>query len=94
MKTARDHLASQSVIPAPPPDATHVLLWEPYGPSRARWVLVPLDGSPDDVAAFLDGPPDLHPGKLLEEVAGALGRPVRLSQIEADGEAAYYVTLA
>ena len=93
MKTVRDHLASQSAVPAPPPGATYALVWEPYGSSRARWALVALDGSPNDEAAFLDGTPGIHPGELLERVSALLGCPVRLSsRIEVDGEVAYYVT--
>ena len=92
MTTIRDDIASQSAVPAPPPGATHALVWEPYGPSRPRWALVALDGSPDDEAAFLDGPPDLHPGELLEGVAALLGCPVWLSLVEVDGDVGYYVT--
>jgi hypothetical protein len=95
VKTVRDHIASQSAGPQPPPEATHGLAWEPYGLSRARWALVALDGSPDDdAAAFLDGPADLHPGELLEGVSALLGCPVWLSQIEMDGDVGYYVTPA
>ncbi len=92
MKTVRDYIAGQRAIPAPPRGATYVLVWEPYGPSRAQWALGALDGPPDDTAALLDGPPDMHPGDLLERVAGVLGCPVWLSsRIEVDGEVAYYV---
>ena len=94
MKTVRDHIASQSAIPDPPPDATHVVVWEPYGPSRSQWALVALDGSPDGEAAFLEGPPDLHPGDLLEGVSALLGCPAWLSQITVDGEVGYYVAPA
>ena len=94
MTTIRDNIAAQTAVPAPPPDATHVLVWEPYGPSRSRWALVALDGSPDDEAALLDGPADLHPGELLEGVSALLGCPVRLSQITVDGEVGYYVSPA
>ena len=90
--TIRDQIAGQPTVPAPPPGATHALVWEPYGPSRARWALVALDASPDDEAAFLDGPPDLAPGELLEGVSALLGSPAWLSQITVDGETGYYVT--
>ena len=94
MKTIRDHIAAKPAIPDPPAGATHAMVWEPYGPSRSQWALAALDASPDDDAvALLDGPPDLHPGELLERVVGALGYPVWLSsRIETEGETAYYVT--
>ena len=93
MKTIRDHIAGQSVVPAPPPGATHAVVWEPYGPSRSQWALAALDASPDDDAVLWDGPPDMHPGELLERVAGALGCPVWLSsRIEVEGESAYYAS--
>ena len=95
MRTIRDHIASQSAVPAPPPGATHAIVWEPYGPSRARWALVALDGSPDDEAAFLDGPPHLVAVELMGGVSALLGCPVGLSsRIEVDDEVAYYVTPA
>ena len=95
MKTVRDHIAGQHAIPAPPRGATYVLVWEPYGPSRARWALGALDGSPDDTAAFLDGGPDLAAGELARNTSAVLGYPVELSsRIEVDGEVAYYVTPA
>ena len=93
MKTVRDHIASQSAVPAPPSGATHALVWEPYGPSRTRWALVDLDAHPDGEAQFLDGPPDLHPGELLEGASALLGCPVWLSsRMEVDGEVGYYVS--
>lgn len=92
MKTVRDHIAGQRAIPAPPRGATHVMVWEPYGPSRSQWALAALDAFPDDEAVLWDGPADMHPGDLLERVAGVLGCPVWLSsRIEAEGETAYYV---
>jgi hypothetical protein len=95
MTTIREHIASHPAVPDPPPGATHAVVWEPYGPSRSQWALAALDASPDDDAVLLDGPPDLHPGELLERVAGALGCPVWLSaRIEVWDEAAYYVTPA
>ena len=92
--TIRDGLATQSAIPAPPPGATHALVWEPYGPSRARWALVDLDAPSDEFrdGPFLDGPSDLHPGELLEGVSALLGGPVWLSEIKVDGDVGYYVT--
>jgi hypothetical protein len=94
VKTVRDDIASQSAVPAPPPGATHALVWEPYGPSRARWALIALDGSPDDEASFLDGPPDLTPGELAEGASALLGHRGGLSRIEVDGEVGYYLTPA
>lgn len=94
MPTIRDHIASHPAVPAPPPGATHALVWEPYGPSRSRWAMVALDASQEDDAAFLDGPPDLHPGELLEGVSALLGCPVWLSQIKVDGDVGYYATPA
>ena len=95
MTTVRDHIASHPEVPDPPAGATHVMVWEPYGPSRSQWALAALDASPDDDAVLWDGPPDMRPGELAERVAGALGCPVRLSsRIEAEGETAYYVTAA
>jgi hypothetical protein len=94
MNTVRDHIASQAAGPQPPPEATHGLAWEPYGPSRARWALVDLDGSPDGDAAFLDGPADLAAATLTEGTSALLGCPVRLSRIEMDGDVGYYVTPA
>jgi hypothetical protein len=93
MKTVRDHIASQSAIPAPPPGATHVLVWEPYGSNRSQWALGALDApAPDDNAALLDGSPDAHPGELLEKAVAALGHPVWLSsRFEVDGEVGHYV---
>ena len=95
MRTIRDHIASQSAVPDPPPGATHALVWEPYGPSRARWALVDLDAHPDaEEAAFLDGPLGLSAKELTQGVSGLLGRPAGLSSpIEVDGEVGYYVTL-
>ena len=92
MTTIRDGIAAQSAMPAPPPGATHALVWEPYGPSRARWALVDLDAHPDAEAQFLDGSADLHPGELLEGVSALLGGPVWLSEIKVDGDVGYYVT--
>ena len=93
MKTVRAHIAQNPGIPAPPPDATHALAWEPYGPSRSQWALAALDASPEDGAVLWDGPPDMHPGDLLERVVGALGCPVWLSsRIEVEDESAYYVS--
>ena len=95
MRTVRDHIASRPDIPDPPPGATHAMVWEPYGPARSQWALAALDGSPDDDALLWDGPPDMHPGDLLERVAGALGYPVVLaSRIEVEDEVAYYVSPA
>ena len=94
MKTIRDHIAGQSGIPAPPPGATHVMVWEPYGPSRSQWALGALDGPPDE-AAILDGPSDLAPAELAGGVSGLLGCAVELSsRFEVDGEVGYYVTPA
>lgn len=91
MTTIRDHIASQSAIPAPPPGATHVMAWEPYGPSRSQCALGALDGPPDEAALF-DGPSDLAPAELVRGVSGLLGYPVALSaRIEVDGEFGYYV---
>ena len=91
--TIRDHIAAQTAIPAPPPGATHAIVWEASGDSRARWALVALDGSPDDEAAFLDGPPHLVAVELMGGVSALLGYPVDLSsRFEVDGEVAYYVT--
>lgn len=94
MKTVRDHIAGDPAIPVPPPGATHVVVWEPYGPPQSQWALGALDASTDDDAiALLDGPADPHPGELLERVAGVLGHPVWLSaRIEVEDEVAYYVT--
>ena len=93
MKTIRDHIAAQSGIPAPPPGATHVMVWESYGPSRSQWALGALDASTeDDAVALLPGASDLHPGELLEGVAALLGCPVWLSRVEVDGDVGYYVT--
>ena len=95
MKTVRDHIAAESAIPDPPPGATYVLAWEPYGSSRSQWALGALDGFPDDDAALFDGAADTHPGILLEQVSAVLGCPVWLSsRFECDGEFAYYVTPA
>ena len=96
MRTVRDHIAQSPAVPGPPPGATHVMVWEPYGPSRSQWALGALDAPVgDDAAALFDGPPDAHPGELLERVAGALGRPAVLSpRIEAEGEVGYYVSPA
>lgn len=97
MKTVRDHIASQSTIPDPPPGATHAMVWEPssrWPSSRARWALGALDGPPDEAALF-DGPSDLAPAELVRGVSGLLGYPVGLSSpIEVEGEVAYYVTPA
>ena len=96
MKTARDHIVSHPAVPDPPADATHALVWEPYGPSRAPWALAARDVPPDaDALALLDGRPDLGTGELAGFASGALGCPVLLSsRIECEGEYAYYVTPA
>jgi hypothetical protein len=94
MKTIRDHIAAQTAVPDPPPGATHVMVWEPYGPSWSQWALGVLDGPPDE-ASLLDGPPDLPPAELARGVSGLLGYPVGLSsRFEVDGEVGYYVTPA
>jgi hypothetical protein len=91
MKTIRDHIASQDAMPVPPPAATHVMVWEPYGPSRSQWALGALDGPPDEAALF-DGPPDLAPAELATGVSALLGYPAVLSsRIEVEDEVAYYV---
>ena len=96
MTTVRDHIVAHPAVPDPPPGATHVMAWEPYGPSRSQWALGALDASTgDDAVVLLDGPPDLHPGELLEGVVCALGYPVHLSsRFEVEGEVGYYVTPA
>jgi hypothetical protein len=96
MKTIRDHIAAKPAIPDPPASATHVMVWEPYGPSRSQWALAALEASPDDDAvALLDGPPDLDSAELAVTVSVALGYPVVLSsRIDTEGEVAYYVTPA
>lgn len=87
--TIRDQIAAQDTVPAPPPGATHAIAWEPYG---ARWALVALDGSPDDDAQFIDGPPHLAAVELMGGVSALLGYPVDLRyRIEVDDEVAYYV---
>jgi hypothetical protein len=92
MKTVRDHIAGQGAVPAPPSGATHVMVWEPYGPSRSQWALGALDGPPDEAALF-DGPPDLAPAELTRGVSGVLGYPAVLSsRFEVEGEVGYYVT--
>jgi hypothetical protein len=94
MKTARDLIAAEAAIPDPPPAATHVVSWEPYGDSRSQWALGALDGSPDDEPALFDGAAGEHPGELLERVVAVLGYPVWLSRIECEAEHAYWVTPA
>ena len=92
MTTIRDRIATQTALPAPPPGATYVLVWEPYGSSRSQWALAPLDADPDDEAALLDGPPHLVAVELMGGVSALLGYPVDLSsRFEVDGEVAYYV---
>ena len=96
MKTIRDHIAADPAVPAPPPGATHVMVWEPYGPSRSQWALGALDASTEDeAAALLDGPPDPDVAELAATVSSLLGYPVGLSaRIEVEDEIAYYVTPA
>lgn len=96
MKTVRDHIASQSAVPDPPPGATHVLAWEPYGSNRSQWALGALDAPPpDDNAVLLDGPPDAAAGELAGHVSALLDCAVELSsRFEVDGEFGYYVTPA
>jgi hypothetical protein len=94
MTTIRDHIATKPAIPDPPAGATHVMAWEPYGPSRSQWALGALDGPPDEAALF-DGPSDLAPAEVVKGASALLGYPVGLSaRIEAEGEVAYYVTPA
>jgi hypothetical protein len=70
-------------------------VWEPYGPSRARWALAALDDSPDADATLLDGPADLAAAELAGRASALLGHPAALSsRIEVEGEYAYYVTPA
>lgn len=95
MRTIRDYITSQASIPAPPPSATHALVWEPYGPSRSQWALVALDDYQGADGAILDGPADIGSAELAGGASGLLGHPVGLSpRIEVDGEFAYYVTPA
>ena len=95
MRTVRDHIASHPAVPGPPPGATHVMVWEPYGPSRSQWALGALDAPAGSAVALFDGPPDLDSAELAVTVSATPGCPVRLSsRIEVDGAAAYYVTPA
>ena len=95
VKTIRDHIASHPAVPAPPPGATHALVWEPYGPSRSQWAMVALDDSPDADAALLPGPADLAARELAGRASALLGYPAVLSsRLEVEGEYAYYGTPA
>ena len=92
MKTVRDHIAAHPAIPAPPPGASHVLVWEPYG--YAQWALSALDAPPDG-AEILVGSADVSSDELAACTAAQLGYPVVLSvRIDVDGEIAFYVTPA
>lgn len=86
MKTVRDSIASQH-------DGSSQARWA-LVELDGRWALVDLTGSPQSETAFLDGPFDLTPGELQENVSALLGCPVRLSRVEADGDVGYYVTPA
>jgi hypothetical protein len=94
MKTIRDHIAAHPAIPAPPPGASHVLVWEPYGRARTQWALSALDAPPDG-AEILVGSADANNEELTACTAAELGYPVVLSvRIDVDGEIAFYVTPA